>query len=101
MIAINFYKQREMLTMHSTYILYNIVPLGFLILLVYIFIDIFLDYFRKVGKINKKRVILYSFIFYINTLYFSLYTLLHMIKKRKILIFKGDIYDSWTTSCTD
>ena len=54
--------------MHSTYILYNIVPLGFLILLVYIFIDIFLDYFRKVEKINKKRVILYSFIFYLISL---------------------------------
>ena len=57
-----------MLTMHSTYTLYNIVPLGFLILLVYIFIDIFLDYFRKVEKSNKKRVILYSFIFYLISL---------------------------------
>ena len=54
--------------MHSTYILYNIVPLAFLILLVYIFIDIFLDYFRKVRKSNKKRVILYSFIFYLISL---------------------------------
>ena len=53
-----------MLIVHSTYILYNIVPLGFLILLVYIFIDVFLEYFRKVKKSNKKRVILYSFIFY-------------------------------------
>lgn len=51
--------------MDSTYILYNIVPLAFLFLLIYIFIDIFFDYFRKVEKINKKRVILYSFIFYL------------------------------------
>ncbi|WP_075618001.1 VanZ family protein [Paenisporosarcina indica] len=51
--------------MHSTYILFNIVPLGFLILLVYIFIDVLLDFFRKVKKSNLKRVILYSFIFYL------------------------------------
>ena len=54
-----------MLNVHSTYVLYNIVPLAFLILLVYIFIDIFLDYFRKVEKSNKNRVILYSFMFYL------------------------------------
>jgi len=54
-----------MLTVYSTYVLYNIVPLAFLFLLIYIFIDIFLDYFRKVKKSNKKRVILYSFIFYL------------------------------------
>lgn len=54
-----------MLTVYSTYVLYNIVPLAFLFLLIYIFIDIFLDYFRKTGKSNKKRVILYSFIFYL------------------------------------
>ena len=53
---------------HSTYVLYDIVPLGFLILLVYIFIDVFLDYFRKVIKSNKKRVILYTFIFYLISL---------------------------------
>lgn len=57
-----------MLIVHSTYVLYNIVPLAFLILLVYIFIDILLDYFRKVKKSNKKRVILYSFIFYLISL---------------------------------
>ena len=51
--------------MHSTYVLYNIVPIAFLILLVYIFIDVFLDYFRKVEKSAKKRVILYSSIFYV------------------------------------
>lgn len=54
--------------MYSTYVLYNIVPLAFLFLLIYIFIDIFLDYFRKVKKSNKKRVILYSFIFYVISL---------------------------------
>ncbi|WP_229386910.1 VanZ family protein [Lysinibacillus sphaericus] len=57
-----------MLIVHSTYILYNIVPFGFLILLVYIFIDVFLDYFRKEIKSNKKRIILYSFIFYLISL---------------------------------
>lgn len=54
--------------MHTNYVLYNIVPLGFLILLVYIFIDVFLDYFRKVKKSNLRRVILYSFIFYLISL---------------------------------
>ena len=54
-----------MLIVHSTYVLYNIVPFGFLILLVYIFIDVFLDYFRKVEKSAKKRVVLYSSIFYV------------------------------------
>lgn len=57
-----------MLSVYSTYVLYNIVPLAFLFLLIYIFIDIFLDYFRKVKKSNKKRVILYSFIFYLISL---------------------------------
>ncbi|MCH7320487.1 VanZ family protein [Solibacillus sp. MA9] len=57
-----------MLIVDSTYVLYNIVPLGFLILLVSIFIDVFLDYFRKVEKSNKKRFILYSFIFYLISL---------------------------------
>lgn len=54
--------------MYSTYVLYNIVPLTFLFLLIYIFSDIFLDYFRKVKKSNQKRVILYSFIFYLISL---------------------------------
>ena len=54
--------------MYSTYVLYNIVPLAFLFLLIYIFLDIFLDYFRKVKNSNKKRVILYSFIFYLISL---------------------------------
>ena len=54
--------------MEYTYILYNIVPYGFTILLIFIFIDIFLDYFRKTKKSNKKRVILYSFIFYLISL---------------------------------
>ncbi|GLC90093.1 hypothetical protein [Lysinibacillus piscis] len=54
--------------MHSIYVLYNIVPLAFLILLVYIFIDVLLDYFRKVEKSAKKRVILYSSIFYVISL---------------------------------
>ncbi|KOS68198.1 hypothetical protein AEA09_06290 [Lysinibacillus contaminans] len=54
--------------MHSTYVLYNIVPLAFLILLVYIFIDVLLDYFRKVEKSAKKRVMLYSSIFYVISL---------------------------------
>ena len=50
--------------MYSTYMLYNIVPLGFLMLLVFIFMDIFLDYFRTEKKSNKNWIILYSFIFY-------------------------------------
>lgn len=50
--------------MHSTYALYNIVPTAFLILLIAIFIDFFIDKYRVVEKFNKKRVILYSFIFY-------------------------------------
>lgn len=54
--------------MYSTYVLYNIVPLAFLFLLIYIFIDILLDNFRKVKKSNKKRIILYSFIFYLISL---------------------------------
>lgn len=54
--------------MHSTYVLYNIVPLAFLMLLVYIFIDVLLDYFRKVEKSAKKRVMLYSSIFYVISL---------------------------------
>lgn len=67
-MAIKYYKRWEGLNVDSTYILYNIVPVAFLILLVYIFIDIFLDYFRKAEKSNKKRVILYSFIFYLISL---------------------------------
>lgn len=51
--------------MHTNYVLYNIVPLGFLVLLLYIFIDVLLDYFRKESKRNQRRVILYSFIFYL------------------------------------
>lgn len=51
--------------MHTNYALYNIVPLGFLVLLLYIFIDVLLDYFRKESKRNQRRVILYSFIFYL------------------------------------
>lgn len=51
--------------MHTNYVLYNIVPFGFLVLLVYIFIDVFLDYFRKEIKSNQRRVTLYSFLFYL------------------------------------
>ncbi|UUV26536.1 MULTISPECIES: VanZ family protein [Lysinibacillus] len=51
--------------MHTNYVLYNIVPFGFLVLLVYIFIDVFLDYFRKEIKPNQRRVTLYSFLFYL------------------------------------
>lgn len=50
--------------MHSTYALYNIVPTAFLILLIAIFIDFFIDKYRVVQKFNKNRVILYSFILY-------------------------------------
>ncbi|MER2171376.1 MAG: VanZ family protein [Psychrobacillus psychrodurans] len=57
-----------MLNVYSTYVLYNIVPLTFLFLLIYIFSDIFLDYFRIVKKSNQKRIILYSFIFYLISL---------------------------------
>jgi len=52
-------------TLHTNYVLYNIVPLGFLVLLFYIFIDVFLDYFRKEIKHNQRRVILDSFLFYL------------------------------------
>gem|GEM_PF-6851648 len=45
----------------STYILHNIVPWGFSLLLLYIFIDIFLDFFRKPRMSHTKRIILYSF----------------------------------------
>lgn len=51
--------------LHTNYVLYNIVPFGFLVLLVYIFIDVFLDYFRKEIKRNQRRVPLYSFFFYL------------------------------------
>jgi len=51
--------------LHTNYVLYNIVPFGFLVLLVYIFIDVFLDYFRKEIKPNQRRVTLYSFLFYL------------------------------------
>lgn len=54
--------------MTSTYILYNIVPIGFVLLLGYIFFDIFLDYFRKTKKNNLKRVVFYAFLFYILSL---------------------------------
>lgn len=50
--------------MSSTYILYNIVPFGFLALLVFIFLDICLDYFRKTKSSHVKRILLYSFLFY-------------------------------------
>lgn len=50
------------------YIVYNIVPIGFIILLIYIFIDIFLDYFRKSNRSNVQRVALYSFLFYLLSL---------------------------------
>ena len=55
----------EIFIVHSIYVLYNIVPIAFLLLLVYVFIDVFLDYFRKNEKNNIKRVLLYSFMFYI------------------------------------
>lgn len=51
--------------MSSTYIVYNIVPIGFLILLIYIFIDILLDWFREPKRDILNRVILYSFLFYV------------------------------------
>lgn len=50
--------------MSSTYILYNIVPFGFLALLVFIFLDICLDFFRKTKSSHVKRILLYSFLFY-------------------------------------
>ena len=51
--------------MSSTYIIYNIVPYGFVLLLGYIFIDLFLDYFRRPKRSNLKRILLYSFLFYL------------------------------------
>ncbi|MGM9967365.1 MAG: hypothetical protein ACI383_07760 [Rummeliibacillus sp.] len=52
----------------SLHILYNIVPWGFILLLLYIFIDIFLDFFRKPKMTNTKRIIFYSFLFYVLSL---------------------------------
>ena len=52
-----------------TYILYNIVPLGFILLLIFMFADIFLDYFRKTQKEYKRRVFVYSWIFYLLSLF--------------------------------
>lgn len=54
--------------MESTYILYNIVPVGFILLLIYMFIDIFLDRFRKSTPSIVRRVLLYSFLFYLLSL---------------------------------
>lgn len=54
--------------MYSTYIVYNIVPVGFIILLSFIFIDIFLDFFRTSQRSNVKRGLLYSFLFYLLSL---------------------------------
>lgn len=54
--------------MSATYIIYNIVPYGFILLLSYIFIDIFLDYFRKSKSSNINRILLYSFLFYLLSL---------------------------------
>lgn len=52
----------------SQHILYNIVPWGFILLLLYIFIDILLDFFRKPKMSNTKRIIFYSFLFYLLSL---------------------------------
>jgi glycopeptide antibiotics resistance protein len=52
----------------TTYILYNIVPYGFTILLIFIFIDIFLDRFRNKLQSPVRRILLYSFYFYILSL---------------------------------
>lgn len=52
----------------SQHILYNIVPWGFTLLLLYIFIDILLDFFRKPKTSNMKRIIFYSFLFYLLSL---------------------------------
>lgn len=52
----------------SLHILYNIVPWGFILLLLYIFIDIFLDFFRQPKKSNTERIIFYSFLFYVLSL---------------------------------
>lgn len=54
--------------MTTTYYVYNIVPIGLIFLLIYIFIDLFMDYFRKEKKSNLKRFILYCFIFYLISL---------------------------------
>lgn len=52
----------------TTFMLYNIVPLGFSVLLAYIFIDIFCDLFRNRKKSSLKRILLYSFLFYLLSL---------------------------------
>jgi len=51
-----------------TYILYNIVPFGLIVLLIYMFVDIFLDYFRKTQKEYKKRIFMFGFGFYLLSL---------------------------------
>ena len=52
------------LRMDSHYFVYNIVSYGIILLLVYMFIDIFLGYFRKEEKTVGKRIFFYSFLFY-------------------------------------
>jgi hypothetical protein len=52
--------------MWSTYYVYNLATSGLLILLLYIFTDLLIiDYFRKTKRNNARRVIFYSFIFYL------------------------------------
>ncbi len=52
----------------QTAYLYNIVPFGFTLLLIYMFIDISLDYFKNQKKSYLRRIILYTFIFYLLSL---------------------------------
>lgn len=52
----------------SQHIVYNIVPWGFTLLLLYIFIDILLFFFRQPKMTNTKRIIFYSFLFYVLSL---------------------------------
>ncbi|WP_042470362.1 hypothetical protein [Bacillus ndiopicus] len=49
----------------TTSIIYNLVPFGIILLLVYIFIDIFLDYFRKSENNKMHRLVFYGFFLYL------------------------------------
>ncbi|WPK12775.1 hypothetical protein R6U77_03470 [Lysinibacillus louembei] len=49
----------------TTSFIYNVVPFGIILLLVYAFIDIFLDYFRKSQTDKVHRFVFYGFLFYL------------------------------------
>lgn len=49
----------------STYIIYNLVPFGITLIFILIFIDVFVDRYRKESIINTRRGFLYIFYFYL------------------------------------